>query len=725
MEYISPSLTAALENNLLSTLYDPRDPAHVNFVIPGGFTGSASYTLKGEDIHQGQDKHASYREHLSAKEALPFLETHYELREGGLCITLRDETDDVSQFGLVLDLNFISKPGTDFVHQLLPTTPYTSPDGSIMYCVFKRPDGRCLVAAALTPCDGWHIKYSPENFGHFIQQFHFLASFDDAFNGSGRRELSVLLCPAENTEEAFSIVGRIFSLPYVLPVISGAFSGMSGDPVHVRVSSGTEALLVTEPNQSPRCIPVKDGETEITLHHFGFTEAVPVQNGKRGIPALLWNGINLEECRKKLADKLSPIYHCDPNLCEGGCWTWFQLKMLQEYSNPQAEISILQDLDIIMGKTTPYTKTRTIVPEACEGYPPYHIFRSDRVQEQFFGTSILLEAYRYFRKDEYLDFAIRAMDTLLDHYLSADGAIRRSADQEDYTTVTCPVINLTDLALFLQQRDPARSARYQEAAIAMADHVVHRGFSFPTEAERTALTEVEEGSISCSALTVLYVAKHLLYKSEYLAFAGDVLRIHEAWRMDSPDARMYGSTLRWWETIWEGDGNGPGICAGHAWTIWRAEAQFLYGILSGSAEALIDSWNGFVTNFAKLNEEGDSCSSYCPDYICGGGRDDIREGLMTRPLFEALPRYRIVHSYPLLRDYSLSRYAWIRADETWRNAAAVVRKNGQTIPIHCALRGGRIITSDSVKVVYLAGGILPEEFSCTANVVVCPNYMQI
>lgn len=722
MKYTSQTLIAEVDQCLIHTLYDPRDPAQASFVIPDGLTGSASYTLIGEEIHLGQDKHSSYHEHLSAIEPLPSLETHYELLDNGLCITLRDTSDSVSQLGLVLDLNFMSKHGTAFEHQLLPASPYTSPDGRVMYCIFKRPDERCLVAAALTPCDGWHIKYSPENFGHFIEQFHFLASFDKAFGGSNRHEISVILCTADNTEEAFSAIGRIFNRAYALPIISGAFSGSSGDPVRIRVSEGSEALLVTEPNQATICIPLQSNEIELSLHHFGFTQVVPMHHGEKGIPAILWNGISFEECLRKLANKISPIYHCDPNLCEGGCWTWFQLKMLQERSNPEGEAAVLRDLDIIMGKTKPYIRTRTIVPEACEGHPPYHMFQSDRVQEQFFGVSILLEAFRYFRKDEYLDFAMHAMDTLLDYYLAEDGAIRRGIDCEDYTTVTCPVINLTDFALFLQQRDPLRAARYRAAAISMADHVVNRGFNFPTEAERTERIEMEEGSISCSALTVLYVAFHLDCKPEYLTFAGDILRIHKAWRMDSPDARMFGSTLRWWETIWEGDGNGPGICAGHAWTIWRSEAQFFYGILSGNVDALIDSWNGFITNFAKLNEAGDSCSSYCPDYICGGGRDDIRVGLMTRPLFESLPRYRIVHDYPLLHDFSLSRYAWIRADATWRKAAAVVRKNGHVIPIHCSIQNGQIITTDPIEVVYLAGDISAEEFSCTVRITTCPEH---
>lgn len=79
--------------------------------------------------------------------------------------------------------------------------------------------------------------------------------------------------------------------------------------------------------------------------------------------------------------------------------------------------------------------------------------------------------------------------------------------------------------------------------------------------------EYEDGSISCTALSLLYFCMHLEIKEEYLNLAKEILELHNAWRIYTPDARMNGSSFRWWETIWEGDGQGPAISAGHAWTI--------------------------------------------------------------------------------------------------------------------------------------------------------------
>ena len=82
---------------------------------------------------------------------------------------------------------------------------------------------------------------------------------------------------------------------------------------------------------------------------------------------------------------------------------------------------------------------------------------------------------------------------------------------------------------------------------------------------------------------------------------------------------MHGSSLRWWETQWEGDADGPAICAGHAWTIWRAEADYLYFALTGDKQHLLKSYNGFMTNLSKIHADGKSYSIYNPDMINGGG----------------------------------------------------------------------------------------------------------
>ena len=108
--------------------------------------------------------------------------TEFKVEQNGLQISCEADNDMISCFGVNVDLNFMGKFGTNFKDQLLPTSPYTSDDGKYMYCIMTRPNGRCVVASALTECDGWKITYSPFAYGHYINAFQFLASFDRVYN---------------------------------------------------------------------------------------------------------------------------------------------------------------------------------------------------------------------------------------------------------------------------------------------------------------------------------------------------------------------------------------------------------------------------------------------------------------------------------------------------------------------------------------------------------------
>ena len=117
---------------------------------------------------------------------------------------------------------------------------------------------------------------------------------------------------------------------------------------------------------------------------------------------------------------------------------------------------------------------------------------------------------------------------------------------------------------------------------------------------------------------------------------------------------MYRSSLRWWETLWEGDADGNALCCGHAWTIWRAEADYWYYYLTGDREYLRKAYCGFMSNFAKIDKDGKSYSCYQPDYITGGGFTARSEDV----------KFRIVKGFPKQTDSGLSRYVWIRCADT-------------------------------------------------------------
>jgi hypothetical protein len=218
------------------------------------------------------------------------------------------------------------------------------------------------------------------------------------------------------------------------------------------------------------------------------------------------------------------------------------------------------------------------------------------------------------------------------------------------------MIPIVDMANFLKDKDGLRAKKYYESARRMAEFIYNRNLNFPTEGRKTFDKKTfEDGSISCSALALLYFCNKVKLESKYLKRAKNILDFHDAWVIKTPVCQMKNSTLRWWETLWEGDKDGPAICAGHAWTIWRAEADYLYYKLTKDEQYYEKAVNGFITNLSKIDSEGRSYAIYSPDMINGGGVNK------EFGKFE----YKIANKFPKQEDCGLSRYVWIRLNDTF------------------------------------------------------------
>ncbi len=692
-------------------LFDRTEGA--NLSDARGHAGTACFTLCADDIrtlpHPEATPYADRTAHFSAFEPTDAhglrctdeensITVTYTLEPDGVTLDAECHDPRVSEFGLNLDLNFLGKKGNDYHRQLLPSSPYTSADGRCTYFILTRPNGRFLTAAAETPCDGWKFTYSPFSCGHFILNLQFLASFDRVYHGSGRKALRLRLQFADSLDEAFAHVQRLFGMPLCRNVLSGGFDGYAA----VQTVGEADALRVEAPDGSVRLLPPN---ARIPLPQFGLYTVTPMRGGKPGLNTTVWSG---GPSRMALFDRscdgIRPPYHPDPNLCEGGCFLWAMLCNEALRGTRRYDAVVRAELDGILGKNGVRIPRRTIVPVPENGFAAYHICQSTRVQEQFFGVSILLEAFRVYGEPELLETAVRALDELVAHYMR-DGMVFNG---EDYTTVCCPMIPLVDMACFLRNRGDARAQIFDDAARQMAEFLLRRGLHFPTEGEVSAQTdpEFEDGAISCTALALLYYCLHLRRVPEYVQFAKEVLDLHRAWMIYTPDARMQGSSFRWWETIWEGDGQGPAICAGHAWTIWTAEALFDYGILAHDDRAMLDSWNGWITNWAKTQPDGTMYSCYEADFIRGGGYMGTKAGLAQLAGEDLSIRYQTAHGYPQHIDSSLSRYAWARAADTWLQTAALLWIDGQILPIHAHLENGVWVTDGDIHQIYI--GALPE-----------------
>lgn len=633
---------------------------------------SVCYTLPSDDITKGNTVYATpYTDRTDVIERTsdglisPDTKTALEVTPlfDGLRIKISTKSD-LSEFGINLPFNFMGKiGGGEWKNQFLFNSVYTSSDKSITYAYLSKPNGNNLLVCVLSPHDGWKMDYSPYLWSHYFINLKLLARFDRAYCASKNPcELEIGIFPVSGFDSALEIMSRVYGKPFIDYSVGG---GAIGEKIKLYSYGALDSIITKKDGLKKTIFPAEVYEIE----HLGQVSLTPVYNGVRGADVTVYGYESLASLYKKAMDSVDLEIiknHTDSNLCEHQCWASATLRYLKNHGHTlskkeraEYERKALSLLDIITeqdeSKATPRI---TILNVPHESYPAYNVYKSRRVQELFFGITILLDAFKYFGDEKYLTYAVGATRTLTEHYQKDDGGIYVDwgNNVEDYTTVCSPMIPLVDMGNFLKEIDPELSSRFLSRARKMAEHLYERGIKFPTEGGQSELAqeEMEDGSISCTALCLLYYAKNVENEPKFVHRAKEILDIHESWIIKTPRCQMHGSTLRWWETQWEGDADGPAICAGHAWTIWRAEADYLYYELSGNEEYLTKAQNGFMTNFSKIQNDGTTYSIYNPDLINGGGFAWAGKEII----------YCIAQRYAKVPDCGISRYPFIRINDT-------------------------------------------------------------
>ena len=600
----------------------------------------------------------------------------YTFESDAICIHAAAQDERIIQFGLAFSLNY---PGTDAVrkfHQLMPSSPYTSSNMDICFFLMPMMDGDFLLITAENKIDGWKLDYSEYNYGHFILNMKMLEQFDACYkppHSTFAHEMTLWVDFPASLEDALSCVQRRAKCSCAVFPISG---GTIGTSIPMRIYGNCEKVAICSPSGTEQPLEVHNGFATAVLSEIGM-HRVKLQSLEGKLYDFnLFGYESLQDLWLRSIRATRKPYHCDENLAEGGVWCWSMLCYMRNYGvNNQILSSVTDFLQHKLLTTdskcaTPHC-TLWPFPQEINGhkYGSWHIWQSTRIQEQFFGVSILLEAYHVFHREELLECAIQVATNLLLDHISSDGQIFRLDDagnHVDYTTVCAPVIALVDLTRELQLRNDIRANHWKNVCEQIADYLLNRGFSFPTEADQAyADLEIEDGSISCTALSVLYVCYWICHKSEYIDFAKHLLKFHDAWICYTQDVRMYRSTFRWWELIWEGDQDGPAICAGHAWTIWRAEADYYLAMLTGDSQCAKNSYCGYLTNYCKVEHDGNMGAAFVADLL----PYRASEGSLG-------------HRYPKKKDYSLSRYVWTRSVETWLTAGGIFASDSHIETIH-------------------------------------------
>lgn len=623
------------------------------------------YTFLSDDITEGEapfgmpyrDRKGYFDENGYCEEA----KANLVLSDfgGGIRIELTTQSEELSEIGLSFPFNFMGKKnGGGWRNQYLLNSPYTSEGNAYKYCYLTNPNGKNLIVFPKGNCDGWKCDYSSEFCpGHFFLELEFLANFDKIYKtGSHNRSLEIYLFEVGSFEEGINKVFKTFetcALTY-----EKSFAKI-GEEIALNVHGACDEVRCGNKRYTPQ-----NGSVKVLAEEYGLIPVVPYCKGKRGMEAIFYVYDDIAACYKRSCDSVSQkdLDFTDKNLCEHQCWQSAMLRYMARYGQ-RAEYwnKLLPALEIITEKDEKKAiPRRTIFYKEHKGDPPYSIFESGRIQEQLFGVTILLDAYRLTGDKRYFDYLTGALDCVLEHHFD-HGMIYTdflNGEKEDYTTVCCLMIPFVDAALALKEENSALAEKYRAAAGEIAGYLYRRE-SFHTEAFVSDNTEaeMEDGSISCTALSLLYYCAKIERKEEYIARAKEILDLHETWETHTPIAPCFRSSLRWWETFWEGDGTGPSICFGHAWTIWRAEADYWYWYLTKDERYKIKAYNGFISNFSKAERDGKTYACYMLDYIPGGG--------FHTSCKESITKIRL--GLPERADSGLSRYVWVRAHETVLN----------------------------------------------------------
>lgn len=640
-----------------------------NYGIP-----TVTYTLESDDITKGPKPVAT--PYVSRREEFTSVCGAWYASESGVALkvrphgiglkyTLSTQNKRLSEWGIALPFNFQGKKdGDGWLNQYLLSSVYVTGDRKYKSFYLTNPNGNNLLVAVLGEADGWKMDYSPYVAGMYFVDLKILANFDKAYGDFKKKnELEVGIYPVSDYESALQLMSSLYEAPFIY---SDFNAGKIGKEINLAFFGKCDKLI-EKYNGTEKEIPAMQ---KYVISHEQDVELIPFYKGTCGAGITIYGYRDIKELYKKTMDTvdLELVKNTtDGNLCEQQAWSGAMLKFLLNYKKmlTKEEIEIYEaKLKNLLDRMTETDKNKaekrlTIFSKKHGNFPAYNIFESARIQEQYFGINIFIDAYKYFKNKKYLRYAIKSTDSLIENYQKTDGrfATDHLGANKDYTAVCTVMFPLIDMAELLSGVDDERASKYRVSAKRAAEFLYSRGLDFKTEGMYDvdcADPVVTDGGIACTALGLLYFANHIEANDKYIEFAKKLLDIHDSFRMYSPISQIRGSSLRWWETKWEGDADGPALNCGHGWTIWRAECDWLYYKLSGDETYLKKAINGFNSNLAKINEKGESFSIYNVDDINGGGFTYTSEEI----------NFKIAPKFPDMRDSGLSRYVWTRAVET-------------------------------------------------------------
>ena len=230
-----------------------------------------------------------------------------------------------------------------------------------------------------------------------------------------------------------------------------------------------------------------------------------------------------------------------------------------------------------------------------------------RTQDTAIWAGILSDRYAATGDEKDLEYAANLVDFLIAHRQEEEGGYYRygfghygkiKKEKVLYTSVAYmakSVMEVMKEEKKLAETSPVWKERYErhkDSVNRAIDDLVGRGGNLQTEGRQT----YEDGMISCTMTQLaVYALKMAREKdtSKYLAGAEHLFEGHRSLTLNlHPDARVNGSTIRYWETwptIASKEFNYNSPCG---WSAWKLYGDYYLYLLTGKEHYLRDAFNG-------------------------------------------------------------------------------------------------------------------------------------
>ncbi len=714
------------ENGAIEELRDKGDLKGTNLVLGAGYdykqyTFGRLFLSKNSICHfislklknYSKDKHAEFTDNTGRN----FI--RYNFFKSFFEIDFSITGNNSDRAGIELDFNFVNCPGTkDWQNQIIPASPYLEKNNKNGFYLMSRPMGRYIILVFPEPISCWRIKYS--DFGHHLLGFQVLLKVEDLkFRNNeplpAYKRSSIRIGFAQSPEDAYLKISEMGGFPVVFSPTSG---GINRTNLPIKVVGNVDDLTLINPdltrenitslldkNKTASILLEKPGKYQIAARYgdkeslYSFYSAPDWENMIKKAAEFGAEHFQLEKgCFARAVDSNTLDYKglrviggysfgnpYEEHSCAsgefGGFLCWSGLKSMLQFGETD-ELKESAQGYFLSWALQRKAKENNYFPNAISpveqefmGYKfsPGHIYKEQLyIQHEGWFLEEFCDYFLLTGERSILKTIELIASHMIDEHQDENGALINISchnngvfQRVDYTTCSTPVIGLIRAGNLL------KSEKILLGAEKACDHLVNRGLIFPTETI-PGVEFIDEGSMACTALTLIYAYLNLKRKSEYRDTAQELLSLHESWIIKTPLISLFGSSFRYWENTWETRDWGASINGGHAWTIWTSEAKYYNYFIERRFNDLVDSFSGFVSNMPKVQEDGAIYSNFTPDYITG--KFD-HNGYKFEPRF-------LANNFPI-RTYSASgSYFLIRASETWFFTSAIGFWNGKLLALN-------------------------------------------